>query len=100
MTLEARGLDTTPATIARLAANGDTLTPPALEVIYRDEIRHVAAGVRWFTHLAERRGLSPRAHYQSLLGERFPGGLKAPFNHAARAEAGFPRDWYEPMAAP
>jgi uncharacterized ferritin-like protein (DUF455 family) len=98
MTLEARGLDTTPATILRLTANGDSLTPPVLEIILRDEIRHVAAGVRWFAHLAERRGIEPAAEYHRLLGERFPAGLKAPFNHAARAEAGFPAAWWEPMA--
>ncbi|MBF0325007.1 MAG: ferritin-like domain-containing protein [Alphaproteobacteria bacterium] len=98
MTLEARGLDTTPATMVKLAANGDTLTPPALELIYRDEITHVAAGVRWFTHLAQARGQDAKALYQSLLTARFPGGLKSPFNHDARAEAGFARDWYEPMA--
>lgn len=100
MTLEARGLDTTPPTMARLKSNGDDLTPPVLDIIYRDEIRHVAAGVRWFAHLAERRGMDGASAYHRLLTERFPGGLKAPFNHDARAEAGFPRDWYEPMARP
>ncbi len=98
LTLEARGLDTTPATIAKLTANGDTLTPPALEVIYNDEIRHVGAGARWFRFIAERRGLDPAATYHAVMAERYPAGLKAPFNHAARAEAGFPRDWYEPLA--
>jgi Uncharacterized protein conserved in bacteria len=100
MTLEARGLDTTPATMDRLARNGDMVAPPALDVIYHDEIRHVAAGVRWFAHLADRRGLDGRTEYHRLIGERFPGGLKAPFNHAARAEAEFGRDWYEPLARP
>ena len=98
MTLEARGLDTTPGTVDKLARNGDTMTPPALDIIYRDEIRHVAAGVRWFTFVAERRGLDPKATYQQRMNERYPAGLKAPFNHEARAEAGFPRDWYESMA--
>lgn len=100
MTLEARGLDTTPATMDRLARNGDTLTPPALEVIYRDEITHVAAGLRWFKHLMDKRGLDARAEYRRLMAERFPGGLKAPFNHDARAQAGFDRDWYEELAKP
>ena len=98
MTLEARGCDTTPTTIARLIANGDSATPPVLEIILADEIRHVAAGVRWFRFLAERRGLDPGAVYRRLLAERFPAGLKAPFNHQARAAAGMPADWYEPMA--
>lgn len=97
MTLEARGLDTTPATIDKLARNGDELTPPVLDVIYHDEIRHVAAGVRWFDHLARSRGQDPAAEFHRQIQERFPAGLKAPFNHAARAEAGFPRDWYEPL---
>ncbi|MGE5475500.1 MAG: ferritin-like domain-containing protein [Bacteroidales bacterium] len=98
MTLEARGLDTTPGTMEKLARNGDTLTPPALDVIYHDEIRHVAAGYRWFAYLADKRGLDGRSEYHRLMGERFPAGLKAPFNHGARAEAAFPRDWYEPLA--
>lgn len=98
MTLEARGCDTTPATMEKLARNGDALTPPALDVIYRDEIRHVAAGVRWFTHVARRRGLDPKAAYHRAMAEHYPAGLKPPFNHPARAEAGFPRDWYEEMA--
>lgn len=98
MTLEARGLDTTPATMDKLRRNGDTTTPPVLDVIYHDEIRHVAAGVRWFTHLAARHGMNGCTEYHRLIAERFPGGLKAPFNHTARAEAGFSRDWYEPLA--
>lgn len=98
MTLEARGLDTTPATMEKLARNGDASTPPVLDVIYHDEIRHVAAGVRWFTHLAAKRGLDGRSEYHRLMGERFPSGLKAPFNHGARAEAAFSQDWYEPLA--
>jgi uncharacterized ferritin-like protein (DUF455 family) len=97
MTLEARGLDTTPATIDKLTRNGDGLTPPALDVIYHDEIRHVAAGVRWFEHLARRRGLEPGPEFHRQIRNRFPAGLKPPFNHGARAEAGFPREWYEPL---
>lgn len=98
MTLEARGCDTTPATMEKLARNGDILTPPALDVIYHDEIRHVAAGVRWFTHVVERRGLDPKTAYGEYMARHYPAGLKPPFNHQARAEAGFPRDWYEAMA--
>ncbi len=98
MTLEARGLDTTPPTMDKLARNGDTLTPPALDIIYHDEIRHVAAGVRWFTFVAEKRGLDPKEAYMRFMARHYPAGLKAPFNHGARSEACFPRDWYEEMA--
>ena len=48
MVLEARGLDVTPATIARFEAAGDARSAAILGRIYRDEIRHVAAGTLWF----------------------------------------------------
>lgn len=95
MTLEARGLDTTPATVLRLRRNGDAVTADALDIIYRDEITHVAAGCRWFRHICARRGLDPAARFPILIAERFPGGLKPPFSHDARAQADFPRPWYE-----
>lgn len=98
MTLEARGVDTTPATLARLDGNGDTATPPVLQIILDDEITHVAAGVRWFRYLAVQRGLDPAAAYADLIHTRFPGGLKPPFNHHGRAQADFPPEWYEPLA--
>ena len=98
MTLEARGLDTTPATMDKLSRNGDTLTPPALDVIFHDEIHHVAAGVRWFSFMAERRGQEGEAAFHAWMADRYPAGLKPPFNHEARAEAKFPRDWYEKLA--
>ncbi len=100
LTLEARGCDTTPATIAKLRRNGDEATAEALTVIARDETGHVAAGMRWFRHVAAGRGIDPKAEYHRLLAERYRGALKAPFNHAARAQAGMPRDWYEDQISP
>lgn len=94
MTHEARGLDTTPPTMERLTANGDPETVAVLEVIYRDEITHVAAGVRWFRHVCAARGLDPAAEYRDRLPRLHPGGLKGPFNAPARAEAGMPGGWY------
>ncbi|OAN44851.1 hypothetical protein A6A04_08290 [Paramagnetospirillum marisnigri] len=97
MTLEARGLDTTPATMDKLSRNGDTMTPPALDIIFNDEINHVAAGVRWFTFLADRRGMDAKAAFHAVMAQRYPAGLKGPFNHEARARAAYPRDWYEEL---
>ncbi|MCA1940268.1 MAG: ferritin-like domain-containing protein [Caenispirillum bisanense] len=94
MTHEARGLDTTPPTMARLTANGDAETVAVLDVIYRDEITHVAAGVRWFRHVCAARGLDPQADYDARLARLYPGGLKGPFNGPAREEAGMPAGWY------
>ena len=96
MLLEARGLDTTPATVARLEKNGDAATAAIMAEIGEDEIGHVAAGVRWFEHVCARRGLEPIATYRALVSERFKGQLKPPFNGQARDRAHFDRAYYEP----
>ena len=96
MTLEARGLDTTPATIVKLERNGDTLSPPVLAVIAEDEIAHVAAGTRWFKMLCERDGSDPITEYHRLIRAQF-GSLKAPFNTEARSRAGMAPEFYEPL---
>lgn len=97
-THEARGLDTTPPTLARLQAQGEQAMADALQIIYRDEITHVAAGVRWLTLVAERQGVDPAALFATELGRHYKGGLKPPFNDAARAEAGMTPAWYMPVA--
>ncbi|KAK9846288.1 hypothetical protein WJX81_001033 [Elliptochloris bilobata] len=49
---EARGLDVMPATVAKFRTNGDNETADLLEhIIYKEEITHCRAGVRWLTHL-------------------------------------------------
>lgn len=100
MTLEARGLDTTPPTVERLRAQGEDVVVAALEVIFADEIKHVAAGVRWMRLVASRRNTDPADLYAAMLKAHFPGGLKAPFNDSARTEAGFPAAWYTPLVKP
>ncbi len=49
MVLEARGLDVTPATLARVRAQGDENGAKILQRILDDEIRHVACGVQAFS---------------------------------------------------
>ncbi|MEI7036953.1 ferritin-like domain-containing protein [Fulvimonas yonginensis] len=87
--LEARGLDVTPGMIERLRGVGDVRTVAILEVILREEVAHVAAGTRWFRWCCERDGLEPRATFVGLLRDYMGGGLRGPFNHPARQEAGF-----------
>jgi uncharacterized ferritin-like protein (DUF455 family) len=94
LVLEARGLDVTPAMIARLRAAGDEDSAARLQVIYDDEIGHVAAGKRWFDWLCERRGLEPRPTWQALVERHFKGTLKPPFNQAGRAAAGLAPAFY------
>jgi len=98
LVLEARGLDVTPAMIAKLEAAGDGESAQVLKIIYRDEIGHVAIGRRWFDWLARARGVEPKGAWQDLVRQRFKGGLKPPFNAAARSEAGLPSDYYEGLA--
>ncbi len=87
--LEARGLDVTPGMIEKLRNAGDHASVACLEVILEEEVRHVAIGSRWFRHLCEQRGLDSETTFHSLLSEYFAGGLRGPFNHPARLEAGF-----------
>ena len=98
LVLEARGLDVTPAMIHRLERAGDADSAALLTLIYRDEIGHVAVGLRWFEHLCREKRLAPCATFQDRVGRYFTGALKPPFNRPARDRAGFPADYYEPLA--
>ena len=82
--LEARGLDVTPEMAAQLARVGDAESAEILRRIYRDEIGHVAVGLRWFDRLSVARGLSPEAVFEDRVRRFFKGELKPPFNHLAR----------------
>ncbi|WP_428408098.1 ferritin-like domain-containing protein [Hyphococcus sp.] len=95
--LEARGLDVTPDMIERLNSAGDNASAAALEVIYREEVGHVACGKRWFDALCAARGLQPEETFKSLRNRHFRGQLKPPFNHEARAKAGLSQGFYEPI---
>ncbi|MFT7724331.1 MAG: ferritin-like domain-containing protein [Roseateles sp.] len=88
-TLEARGLDASPAVRAKLVGAGDRRAGEILDLILRDEIGHVAAGNRWFRFLCAQRGLEPLAAYAELAARHQAPRLRAPFNLAARRAAGF-----------
>ncbi|HYG46788.1 MAG TPA: ferritin-like domain-containing protein [Allosphingosinicella sp.] len=98
MVLEARGLDVTPAAVARFEAAGDRRSAAILGRIYRDEIRHVAAGSRWFRWGCESQGIEPVSEWKRLVRAHFRGVLKPPFNDSARDEAGLSRDYYAALA--
>jgi uncharacterized ferritin-like protein (DUF455 family) len=98
MVLEARGLDVTPAAVARFEAAGDERSAAILGRIYRDEIRHVAAGSKWFRWGCESRRIEPVSTWKRLVGIHFKGALKPPFNDSARDEAGLSRDYYMALA--
>jgi uncharacterized ferritin-like protein (DUF455 family) len=104
MVLEARGLDVTPGMIAifrKAAATGDAPAAQAvaaMEVIYAEEVGHVAYGSKWFNWLCGRAGLDPKDEFHRLVRHYFHGALKPPFNDEKRAEAGLPPDFYWPLA--
>ena len=88
MVLEARGLDVTPATIARARMQGDESGARILERILDDEIRHVRVGAKHFNACARIRGADAENLWISLVRRHFRGGLKPPFNDSARVAAG------------
>jgi uncharacterized ferritin-like protein (DUF455 family) len=88
-TLEARGLDASPAVRAKLAQAGDLAAAEILDIILRDEIGHVAIGNRWYAWLCATRGLEPVATYAALAAQYKAPPLRGPFNLEARRAAGF-----------
>lgn len=98
MVLEARGLDVTPGTLARVQAMGDAAGARILQRVLDDEIRHVAAGTRHFVALCQRRGVKPEMHWKTLVERHFRGALKPPFNDSARLAAGLSREYYAGVA--
>jgi len=98
MVLEARGLDVTPGMIEIFRKAGEAQALAALQVIYAEEVGHVAYGSKWFNWLCGRDGLDPKDQFHALVRRYFHGALKPPFNVEKRAEAGLPPDFYWPLA--
>ncbi len=88
-TLEARGLDASPAVKTKLVSIGDHRAGEILDIILRDEIGHVAIGNRWYGWLCAQRGLDPVRTYAELTVRYEAPKLKKPFNLDARRAAGF-----------
>jgi uncharacterized ferritin-like protein (DUF455 family) len=88
-TLEARGLDASPAVKAKLVGAGDHAAGKILDIILHDEIGHVAVGNHWYRVLCSERGLEPIATYAALAEQYGAPHLRGPFNYAARRAAGF-----------
>ena len=98
MVLEARGLDVSPGMIKIFQNAGETQAVEAMQVIYGEEVAHVAYGSKWFHFLCGRHDLDPKTVFHELVRTYFHGALKPPFNEEKRAEAGLPPDFYWPLA--
>lgn len=88
-TMEARGLDASPALRNKFAQIGDVAMAGILDIILRDEIGHVAIGNVWFNWLCSKRELEPIATYATLAEQYSAPTLRKPFNLEARRKAGF-----------
>ncbi|MGI9387878.1 MAG: ferritin-like domain-containing protein, partial [Methyloligellaceae bacterium] len=99
LVLEARGLDVGPAMIAKVEGHGDAASARVLKIIYDDEKRHVAFGLKWFTHLCVRENKVPMTTFHQLVRTYFRSPLKPPFNDKARSEAGLAPGFYKPLAS-
>ena len=97
MVLEARGLDVTPGMIEVFRKAGVAQAVAALEVIYAEEVAHVAYGAKWFNWLCGRENTDPKDEFHRLVRRYFHTTLKPPFNDEKRAEAGLPPDFYWPL---
>ncbi len=98
MVLEARGLDVTPGMIDIFQKADDEKAVTAMNVIYAEEVGHVAYGSKWFHFLCGRHEKDPKEVFHRLVRTYFHGPLKPPFNEEKRAEAGLPPDFYWPLA--
>ena len=88
-TMEARGLDASPAVLHKLASVGDAAGAAILDTILRDEIGHELVGNRWYGYLCMERGLEPVSTYAALTRQYRAPRLRGPFNMPARQAAGF-----------
>ena len=97
--MEARGLDVTPAIIAKFRQMGDDSSVALLNRILTDEVGHVERGSYWFKFVCEQQGFEPEAKYRQLIRQYYQGGKpKGPFNREMRIIAGFSNselDWLE-----
>lgn len=97
--MEARGLDVTPAIIAKFRQLGDDASVALLNRILTDEVGHVERGSYWFKFVCGQQGFEPEAKYRQLIKQHYLGGKpKGPFNREMRIIAGFSNaelDWLE-----
>jgi uncharacterized ferritin-like protein (DUF455 family) len=88
--LEARGLDVSAELLPRLLAL-DGEAHAVLQVIYDDEIGHVALGTRWQHWWCREQGSDPFAYFSAVLAHHFPGPhpWPTPLDLYGRQQAGF-----------
>lgn len=99
-TMEARGLDASPAVKKKLLGAGDLKAGEILDLILEEEIGHVAAGNRWYRYICDQRGLDPVTTYAALIAQYDAPKLRPPFNMTARRLAGFEEAELDRLTSP
>ena len=97
LVLEARGLDVTPGMIKKLTQVGDMDSVKILEVIYQEEVGHVAIGAKWFKFVARIAKKDPADFFHEQVKEHYKGRVVPPFNVQARTLAGLSEAFYRPL---
>lgn len=88
-TMEARGLDAVPMMRDRFIQVKDSRMVAILDIILKDEIRHVEIGNYWFNYLCTHLKCDPITTYAKLARQYNAPILRGPFNLSARISAGF-----------
>ena len=78
MVLEARGLDVTPGMIEIFRKAKAESAVEALELIYSEEVGHVAYGSKWFHFLCGRHDMDPKDTFHGLVRKYFKGAAILP----------------------
>jgi uncharacterized ferritin-like protein (DUF455 family) len=97
-TLEARGLDASPAVKTKLVGAGDLRAGEILDIILRDEIGHVRIGNHWYRHVCAERGMDPVVTFAELTWRYEAPRPRGPFNLGARRAAGFTEEELSALA--
>lgn len=97
LTHEAKGLDGYAKLREKLVKSKDTASVAILDVNYREEIGHVAFGLKWFKYLCKERGLNEIEEFHRLSRLHFIGKLKPPFDKTARDSVGLTEEYYIPL---
>jgi uncharacterized ferritin-like protein (DUF455 family) len=98
-TLEARGLDASPAVRAKFASAGDAKSAQIIDIILADEIGHVATGNRWFKFVCRRLDIDPLEAQNAAAARHRAPILRGPFNLDARRAAGFTDEELQALSA-
>lgn len=97
LTHEAKGLDSYAYTKEKFGKAQDSKSLAILDHNVKEEVFHVASGLRWFKYVCEELHLEPKDQFHSLSRQYFKGKLKPPFNKEFRDQAGLTEDWYMPL---